>query len=88
VITLVHRLPQTEFSIAAQIETVTNWTAQLDQFVEQIRHRFARSETRIRVKQYLQGLLSTVERKNCWQLAQASGEQTPYGFQHLLGRAK
>lgn len=81
-------LTQTEFSIAAQLETVTSWTAELDQFVEQIRHRFARSETRIRVKQYLQGLLSTLERKNCWQLAEASGEQTPYGFQHLLGRAK
>lgn len=87
-ITLVRRLTQTEFSIAAQIETVTNWTTELDQFIEQIRHRFARSETRVRVKQYLQGLLSTVERKNCWQIAEASGEQSPYGFQHLLGRAK
>jgi SRSO17 transposase len=36
---------------------------------------------------YLQSLLSTVERKNSWQLAEAAGLANPYGFQHLLGRA-
>jgi SRSO17 transposase len=36
---------------------------------------------------YLQGLLSPVERKNSWQLAEEMGEATPYGVQHLLGRA-
>jgi SRSO17 transposase len=28
-----------------------------------------------------------VERKNSWQLAEAAGDATPYGLQHLLGRA-
>ena len=37
---------------------------------------------------YLQSLLSTVERKNSWQLAEAAGLANPYGFQHLLGRAQ
>jgi SRSO17 transposase len=36
---------------------------------------------------YLRGLLSPVERKNSWQLADVSGDTTPYGFQHLLRRA-
>jgi SRSO17 transposase len=36
---------------------------------------------------YLQSLLSTLERKNSWQLAEAAGLANPYGFQHLLGRA-
>jgi SRSO17 transposase len=36
---------------------------------------------------YLQSLLSTVERKNSWQLAEAAGLANPYPFQHLLGRA-
>ena len=35
---------------------------------------------------YLQSLLSSVERKNSWQLAEAAGFDTPYRFQHLLGR--
>ena len=37
---------------------------------------------------YLQSLLSTVERKNSWQLAEAAGLANPYSFQHLLGRAQ
>jgi len=36
---------------------------------------------------YLRGLLSPVERKNSWQLAEVCGEATPFGLQHLLGRA-
>ena len=36
---------------------------------------------------YLRGLLSPVERKNGWQLAEVNGDVTPYGMQHLLGRA-
>jgi hypothetical protein len=32
-------------------------------------------------------LLSPVERKNGWQLAEVHGETTPYGVQHLWGRA-
>jgi SRSO17 transposase len=48
---------------------------------------FARAEPRQRALAYLRGLLSPAERKNSWQLAEVSGEPTPYGFQHLLGRA-
>jgi SRSO17 transposase len=32
-------------------------------------------------------LLSGAERKNSWQLAEVAGNTTPYGLQHLLGRA-
>ena len=31
--------------------------------------------------------MSPVERKNGWQLAEIAGDRTPYGMQHLLGRA-
>jgi SRSO17 transposase len=48
---------------------------------------FARTEPRQRAMTYLRGLLSPAERKNSWQLAEVSGEATPYGVQHLLGRA-
>ena len=33
---------------------------------------------------YLRGLLSPVERKNGWQLAERAGDATPYGVQRLL----
>jgi SRSO17 transposase len=48
---------------------------------------FARAEPRQRALAYLRGLLSPAERKNSWQVAETSGAATPYGFQHLLGRA-
>jgi len=49
--------------------------------------RFARREVRGRAWAYIRGLLSPVERKNGWQLAEVNGEATPYGVQHLVGRA-
>jgi SRSO17 transposase len=52
-----------------------------------IGRRFAREEARRRAHAYLRGLLSPVERKNGWQLAEAVGDHTPYALQHLLGRA-
>jgi SRSO17 transposase len=48
---------------------------------------FTRREARWRAWSYLRGLLSPVERKNGWQLAEVNGDATPYGVQHLLGRA-
>ncbi len=51
-------------------------------------HRFARSEARERALRYLVGLLGRVERKNGWQLAQATGERDPQGVQRLLNSAK
>ena len=44
--------------------------------------------TPARALAYLQGLLSPLERKNGWQLAAAAGDPSPYGVQHLLGRAQ
>jgi SRSO17 transposase len=48
---------------------------------------FERAEPRQRAMAYLRGLLSPAERKNSWQLAEVSGDTTPYGFQHMLRRA-
>ena len=66
---------------------VEQWLAELDRLNERIGPHIARPETRQRAVAYLQGLLSPIERKNSWQLAEASGNTTPYGVQHLLGRA-
>jgi SRSO17 transposase len=66
---------------------VEQWVAELEHLVERIGPHFVRPETRQRALTYLHGLLSPVARKNSWQLAEASGNTTPYGVQHLLGRA-
>ena len=69
------------------IEEIERWAQGLEGLVERIGRHFARAEARRRVLAYLKGLLSPVERKNAWQLAEGVGDATPYGFQHLLGRA-
>ncbi|HUX88207.1 MAG TPA: IS701 family transposase, partial [Chloroflexota bacterium] len=46
-----------------------------------IAHHFARSEPRQRALAYLKGLLSPIERKNGWQLAEFAGDATPDGVQ-------
>jgi SRSO17 transposase len=69
-------------------EQLATWTAGLDEVQQRIGPRFARSEQRQRVRRYLDGVLSPVERKNGWQLAEHAGEARPYGMQRLLAGAK
>ena len=66
---------------------VRSWTEELEVVGERLSVHFARSEVRRRAREYLHGLLSGAERKNGWQLAEVAGNATPYGLQHLLGRA-
>jgi SRSO17 transposase len=72
---------------AVDEEAVTTWAAGLDAVHARVAPRFARAEPRRRALAYLRGLLSPVERKNGWQLAEQAGEATPDGMQHLLARA-
>jgi SRSO17 transposase len=64
------------------------WAEELDAMFAFIQQRFPRDEPRQHALAYLKGLLSPVERKNSWQLAEAAGDPTPYALQHLLGRAQ
>src|SRR5947208_15644080 len=66
---------------------VDGWATELDALHARLAPRFARSELRRRAGAYLRGLLGPAERKNSWRLAEETGDPTPYGLQHLLGRA-
>jgi hypothetical protein len=72
---------------AIGVDEVREWAAGLDALHARIAPRFVRPEPRRRVLAYLRGLLSPVERKNGWQLAEAAGEATPDGMQRLLATA-
>jgi SRSO17 transposase len=63
------------------------WTSLFERLCERIGPCFARPETRAGVTAYLRGLLSPIERKNGWQLAEEAGLPTPYSMQYLLNRA-
>ena len=64
------------------------WGAAFEEVCKRIGPVFARSETRERAQAYLRGLLSPIERKNGWQMAEEAGEATPYAMQYLLDRAR
>ncbi len=67
--------------------TVRGWQAQRAEVDRRLAPCFRRSEARQRAGAYVDGLLSDTRRKNGWQLAETAGDATPYGVQHLLGRA-
>ncbi len=66
---------------------VVRWAQELARLHARIAPRFARPEPRRRALAYLQGLLSPIERKNAWQLAEHAREDRPDGMQRLLASA-
>ena len=67
-----------------EVAEVAQWAEGIEQVHERIAGRFRRPEPRRRALAYLRGLLSPVERKNGWQLAEQAGDATPDGVQRLL----
>ena len=70
--------------VKEEVAEVTRWAEGIDWVHECIAGRFRRPEPRRRALAYLRGLLSPVERKNGWQLAERAGDATPDGVQRLL----
>lgn len=77
----------TETEAQTQRTIIESWQTGLDALQARIAGRFRRAEVRTRVRRYLEGLLSKVERKNGWQLAEQLGERGPQGVQRLLNAA-
>ena len=71
-----------------EVAEVTWWAEGIEQVHRCVAGRFRRPEPRRRALDYLRGLLSPVERKNGWQLAEQAGDATPYGVQRLLSTCR
>jgi SRSO17 transposase len=84
---MIPRLKQPAPSVDQAVSVAQGGTAYLTDIERRLAPYFERAEPRRHAMAYLRGLLSPAERKNSWQLAEASGDATPYGLQHLLGRA-
>ena len=67
-----------------EVAEVARWADGIEEMHRCIAGRFRRPEPRRRALGYLRGLLSPVERKNGWQLAEQAGDATPDGVQRLL----
>jgi SRSO17 transposase len=66
---------------------LTAWAAELDAVLARTDGLFTRPEPRVRFADFVRGLLSPVERKNGWQLAERAGHSTPDAQQWLLNGA-
>src|SRR5437016_9143849 len=66
---------------------VWRWGQKLERLHARIARRFARPEPRRRALAYVQGIVSAIERKNGWHLAEYAGEARPDGMQRLLNSA-
>jgi SRSO17 transposase len=67
-----------------ELDEVAAWAAGLEAMHARIAERFGRPEPQQRALAYLKGLLSPIERKHAWQLAEHAADRTPDGMQRLL----
>ena len=63
------------------------WMEEFDAAFAWIAGRFRRVEPRRRARAFLLALLSDVDTRSCWQLAEQAGDGSPHGMQRLLGEA-
>ena len=63
-----------------------DWLDEFGALMDRIGPWFARYESARHAASLMLGLLSNLERKNCWTIAEARGDVTPYGLQHMLSR--
>jgi SRSO17 transposase len=67
---------------------VAGWNVLFDDmFAEVLAPVLVRREPRLRARWYVRGLVSGLERKNGWTLAEHAGDGTPDGMQRLLNAA-
>jgi SRSO17 transposase len=66
---------------------VEEWLAEFDTGFAAIAGRFGRVEPRRQARAFLFGLLSDVDTRSCWQLAEQAGDASPHAMQRLLGEA-
>jgi hypothetical protein len=72
---------------AAHSVDPVRWQTAFGAVIDRIAPRFARYEPVRRAGGLVLGLLSGLDRKNCWTIAEQRGEVSPDGLQHLLARA-
>jgi DDE superfamily endonuclease len=77
----------THIGTKTTIVEVWKWGQELERLNARIAPRFARPEPRRRALAFLKGIVSSIERKNSWHLAEHAGESRPDGMQRLLNSA-
>jgi SRSO17 transposase len=71
-----------------RVASVFEWRSELSELHARLGELFVRSEPRRQAGLYLEGLLSAVERKNGWQLAEHLGDARPWRTQRVLSHVQ
>ena len=66
---------------------VAGWVEEFACGFARIAGRFRRREPRLQARSFLLGVLSDVDTRSCWQLAERAGDTSPQAMQRLLGEA-
>ena len=74
-------------AVAEWTGAVIDWKVALEDLKRLVAPAFGRSETRASAGAFIDGLLSSAERKTGWMLAEEAGLDRPYRIQSLLGRS-
>ena len=74
-------------AVAEWSGALVDWEAALEELKGAIAPALGRSETRASAGAFIDGLLSSAERKTGWMLAEEAGLERPYRIQSLLGRS-
>ena len=64
------------------------WWTQFGALIDRIGPRFSRYEPLRHAAGLMLGMVSGLDRKNCWTIAEHRGDRSPDGLQHVLSRAK
>ena len=71
-----------------ELSELDKWADEFEAFHSRFSSLYGRREVQEQAVKYLQGLVSPVERKNGWQLAEAVGDKRPDATQRLLYKTK
>ena len=66
---------------------IAGWVEEFACGFAAIAGRFGRREPRLQARSFLLGILSDVDTRSCWQLAEQTGDRSPHAMQRLLGEA-
>src|SRR5215210_1098582 len=75
-------------SVASWSGSLLAWERELTALKDRLGRCVRRRELRTSIGHYLDGLLSGVERKTGWLLAERAGEARPHRLQAVLGRGR
>jgi hypothetical protein len=79
--------PITDQEIRPSLQEIGRWPLALLHLHQRLAPYFARPEPCHHALLYLQAIVSSIKRKNSWQIAEHAKQARPYGIQRLLSRA-